>query len=113
MVTVCFFLSSRRRHTRCALVTVVQTCALPICGRRDFAGDADLPALADRLQLHADAVMARRAAALAGAAAAAWLFRADRSEERPVGKGCVRPFRSRLSPDHEKKKRTRYRYASV
>src|SRR3546814_11580543 len=25
-----FFLSSRRRHTRCALVTGVQTCALPI-----------------------------------------------------------------------------------
>src|SRR3546814_15946213 len=43
----CFFFSSRRRHTRCALVTGVQTCALPIsataasatrsrarCGRR-------------------------------------------------------------------------------
>src|SRR3546814_2348369 len=27
--SVCFF-SSRRRHTRCALVTGVQTCALPI-----------------------------------------------------------------------------------
>src|SRR3546814_4511283 len=29
-VIVCFFFSSRRRHTRCALVTGVQTCALPI-----------------------------------------------------------------------------------
>src|SRR3546814_7899506 len=34
-----FFFSSRRRHTRCALVTGVQTCALPIsaaprCGSR-------------------------------------------------------------------------------
>src|SRR3546814_632819 len=28
----CFFFSSRRRHTRCALVTGVQTCALPISG---------------------------------------------------------------------------------
>src|SRR3546814_8166994 len=28
-----FFFSSRRRHTRCALVTGVQTCALPICCR--------------------------------------------------------------------------------
>src|SRR3546814_3689087 len=29
-----FFFSSRRRHTRCALVTGVQTCALPIsCAR--------------------------------------------------------------------------------
>src|SRR3546814_19233302 len=30
------FFSSRRRHTRCALVTGVQTCALPIC-----TGDVD------------------------------------------------------------------------
>src|SRR3546814_120924 len=30
IVFVCFFFSSRRRHTRCALVTGVQTCALPI-----------------------------------------------------------------------------------
>src|SRR3546814_2426750 len=29
-MTFCFFFSSRRRHTRCALVTGVQTCALPI-----------------------------------------------------------------------------------
>src|SRR3546814_2809573 len=28
-----FFFSSRRRHTRCALVTGVQTCALPICSK--------------------------------------------------------------------------------
>src|SRR3546814_8809265 len=28
-----FFFSSRRRHTRCALVTGVQTCALPILKR--------------------------------------------------------------------------------
>src|SRR3546814_6571034 len=28
---IVFFFSSRRRHTRCALVTGVQTCALPIC----------------------------------------------------------------------------------
>src|SRR3546814_3734380 len=30
---MCFFFSSRRRHTRCALVTGVQTCALPISAR--------------------------------------------------------------------------------
>src|SRR3546814_3049779 len=29
IIFICFF-SSRRRHTRCALVTGVQTCALPI-----------------------------------------------------------------------------------
>src|SRR3546814_10266817 len=34
IVDILFFISSRRRHTRCALVTGVQTCALPIsaCG---------------------------------------------------------------------------------
>src|SRR3546814_3873502 len=30
LLSVVFFFSSRRRHTRCALVTGVQTCALPI-----------------------------------------------------------------------------------
>src|SRR3546814_3619386 len=30
MLFLLFFFSSRRRHTRCALVTGVQTCALPI-----------------------------------------------------------------------------------
>src|SRR3546814_10586149 len=43
-----FFFSSRRRHTRCALVTGVQTCALPISvvvrgGRIDAVG-ADVKA---------------------------------------------------------------------
>src|SRR3546814_5645284 len=32
--SICFFFSSRRRHTSCALVTGVQTCALPISRRR-------------------------------------------------------------------------------
>src|SRR3546814_4048877 len=39
-----FFFSSRRRHTRCALVTGVQTCALPILSRNTLwvgAVDAD------------------------------------------------------------------------
>src|SRR3546814_3012629 len=30
-VLIMVFFSSRRRHTRCALVTGVRTCALPIC----------------------------------------------------------------------------------
>src|SRR3546814_8491248 len=33
-----FFFSSRRRHTRCALVTGVQTCALPITRPERFIG---------------------------------------------------------------------------
>src|SRR3546814_4692659 len=38
-----FFFSSRRRHTRCALVTGVQTCALPIyeLARHEGKGDED------------------------------------------------------------------------
>src|SRR3546814_2803839 len=43
-VFVLFFFSSRRRHTRCALVTGVQTCALPILVVVDY--DL-LPAAAD------------------------------------------------------------------
>src|SRR3546814_12646256 len=35
-----FVFSSRRRHTSCALVTGVQTCALPICGL--YLSDDDL-----------------------------------------------------------------------
>src|SRR3546814_2905540 len=41
-----FFFSSRRRHTRCALVTGVQTCALPIC--------ADRAAAAQQRRVHPD-----------------------------------------------------------
>src|SRR3546814_15715623 len=33
MLSLFFFFSSRSRHTRCALVTGVQTCALPISKR--------------------------------------------------------------------------------
>src|SRR3546814_8422652 len=37
----CFFFSSRRRHTRCALVTGVQTCALPIYSKARAASPDD------------------------------------------------------------------------
>src|SRR3546814_3432966 len=43
-MSFCFF-SSRRRHTRCALVTGVQTCALPIC-LLDWIRDASAQASA-------------------------------------------------------------------
>src|SRR3546814_221681 len=39
-VVYLFFFSSRRRHTRCALVTGVQTCALPIFDRK--SGEATI-----------------------------------------------------------------------
>src|SRR3546814_5693378 len=37
-----FFFSSRRRHTRCALVTGVQTCALPILFNAQAAREESL-----------------------------------------------------------------------
>src|SRR3546814_6365388 len=37
-----FFFSSRRRHTRCALVTGVQTCALPIWSKRQMEQSTQL-----------------------------------------------------------------------
>src|SRR3546814_19818840 len=83
---LCFVFSSRRRHTRCALVTGVQTCALPICHRAlgccDIPGGGDVPGLRHRDERS----------------------RRDRSEERRVGKECVSTCRSRWSPYHSKKK---------
>src|SRR3546814_3764158 len=75
---VFFFFSSRRRHTRCALVTGVQTCALPIC-HPQLLGRG----LADRR---------------AGVTFVECLV--ERSEERRVGKECVSTCRSRWSPYH-------------
>src|SRR3546814_18713489 len=92
------FLSSRRRYTICALVTGVQTCAIPICTKR-------------RLMV-------------ARASFTAWIFQLPclptpaqpgnerghrchcqqvRSEERRVGKECVSTCRSRGVPYHDKK----------
>src|SRR3546814_5412389 len=47
-----FFFSSRRRHTRCALVTGVQTCALPIwlCDGRGIVVFGQSVAVAELLE---------------------------------------------------------------
>src|SRR3546814_1824710 len=45
-----FFFSSRRRHTRCALVTGVQTCALPISGPPEQRDSTD-PSTASHTRL--------------------------------------------------------------
>src|SRR3546814_9908777 len=48
-IFVFFFFSSRRRHTRCALVTGVQTCALPISGFRGSVRLSEAPLITSKM----------------------------------------------------------------
>src|SRR3546814_1162017 len=50
-----FFFSSRRRHTRCALVTGVQTCALPIALAQRLAAHVAKVVLSGRSRTHGEA----------------------------------------------------------
>src|SRR3546814_5554651 len=102
------FFSSRRRHTSCALVTGVQTCALPILPRieRNIALDQ---AARVRLAERQGTWLPRRASGPAHNVSAIHLSRATtgfteivrldatslRSEERREGKECVSTCRSR------------------
>src|SRR3546814_2989372 len=90
----CFFFSSRRRHTICALVTGVQTCALPIYmtvlyGLR-YGVKAAAPIGIFGTFLGVTFLNCNRH----------YLSQlvAGRSEERRVGKECVSTCRSRWSP---------------
>src|SRR3546814_4784123 len=96
-----FFFSSRRRHTRCALVTGVQTCALPICYNRATPCCFTRTCCTDQkptfLTVPAGPLfryMSRRAIR------PTTKKRIPRSEERRVGKECVSTCRSRGSPYH-------------
>src|SRR3546814_5494357 len=102
-----FFFSSRRRHTRCALVTGVQTCALPICiinvGRLDLADavDRDIVEIEPRSKGEAgkDRKLVRGIDAVdVEARVRLGIAKPLRSEERRVGKECVSTCRSRWSP---------------
>src|SRR3546814_10206474 len=113
-----FFFSSRRRHTRCALVTGVQTCALPICRveidmevKRDAVQphqQTRQPASlivddwADRHRPATHALLMRilRKRYAQGHQAARTRRGKHRSEERRGGKECDSTFRSRWSPYH-------------
>src|SRR3546814_14049309 len=125
-----FFFSSRIRHTRCALVTGVQTCALPISTKGPntswviWADRIEGP-WSDPVDLHLpDHIDPGHAV---GEDGSRWLFlsggdrvrlsddglsRIDEPEhvydpwstaERSVGKEDVSTVRSRWSRDHEKK----------
>src|SRR3546814_2474819 len=91
------FFSSRRRHTRCALVTGVQTCALPILPF--FAEDVTLPDMrfASMVPDTPGNFRTKEAQKLPRTG------QFYRSEERRVGKECVSTCRSRLSPYHYNK----------
>src|SRR3546814_12846881 len=115
-----FFFSSRRRHTRCALVTGVQTCALPIFFAGSVAGlgggltwvrvsDTQITGSdGARLVVTLDLVRAGNSATVTATLDDNYdshpgLNLDDlRSEERRVGKECVRTCRSRWSPYHYK-----------
>src|SRR3546814_8343929 len=95
---LCFFFSSRRRHTRCALVTGVQTCALPICCLSSAR-------MVRKLLFHPLQGSSGRLPPCCITAVKKLLRRAARgpllrSEERRVGKECVSTCRSRWSPYH-------------
>src|SRR3546814_7484165 len=99
---VSFFFSSRGRHTSCALVPGVQTCALPIFERMVEAGTFWVPSLVYVWSL-LELGMGKRF----GASPEIYehvrkmLPRAqERSDESRVGKECVRTCRSRGAPYH-------------
>src|SRR3546814_20883041 len=104
-------LSSRRRHTRCALVTGVQTCALPIYfapeGQAAAATVTGRPIAQDRTKPASFEEISARSARLKVMQEFKDLVLFDteshRSEERRVGKECVSTCSSRWSPYHYKK----------
>src|SRR3546814_3166229 len=102
-----FFFSSRRRHTRCALVTGVQT----VCSS-DLAAELYLHPRTLQRRLRAMGLSfegikdeSRREVAMryigdGGASLKRLAEILGRSEERRVGKECVSTCRSRWSPYH-------------
>src|SRR3546814_12039716 len=90
------FFSRRRRNTRCALVTGVQTCALPIYGFGAYV--AFLPA-----EKKGVVILANKHFPIEARIRLAYLI-LRRSEERRVGKEGVSTCRSRWSPSNSKKK---------
>src|SRR3546814_6427555 len=102
LIVFFFCFSSRRRHTRCALVTGVQTCALPILQQVEAA----VAVIVMDDQFAVDDAVATRQREQRLAQAGQFFCPVDaiarddaRSEERRVGKECVSTCRSRWSPD--------------
>src|SRR3546814_3031425 len=105
------FFSSRRRHTRCALVTGVQTCALRSVAENAVRKESK-SANFERGCRSTFSTVAHCSGLSEGKTnlPSSSFFEGSevltvRSEERRVGKECVSTCRSRWSPDHKKKKR--------
>src|SRR3546814_5202366 len=95
-----FFFSSRRRHTRCALVTGVQTCALPIYW--DSIGNASVEGAVDGIapSQGSQQALLDTDGGMDVEDIEDFFNLPHRSEERRVGKECVSTCRSRWSPYH-------------
>src|SRR3546814_20569993 len=121
-----FFFSSRRRHTRCALVTGVQTCALPISSaveaRYSLEVTSDAAAGKNRstqrgtARLQPGTRVILITMTLGNVSHGNWSAKLlvepstrepyqqiRRSEESRVGKECVSTCRYRWAPYHTKK----------
>src|SRR3546814_12233899 len=97
-----FFFSSRRRHTRSALVTGVQTCALPIYENTSTTQKLPITTyITPRLQISTSVPYVLSSRISGAVYPIVPVF--GRSEERRVGKECVSTCRSRWSPYHYKK----------
>src|SRR3546814_8682280 len=71
-----FFFSSRRRHTRCALVTGVQTCALPISlwsQKQAIAYEVALEAINDVIAGYSDQIALEQTHPAPNTARITWL----------------------------------------
>src|SRR3546814_9361298 len=112
LISCFFFFSSRRRHTRCALVTGVQTCALPILGVESMSAPCRARHVsrsgATHMKFFVDTADTAEIRDLAesglvdGVTTNPSLIHKSgrkflRSEERRVGKECVSTCRSRWS----------------
>src|SRR3546814_7715039 len=96
-----FFFSSRIRHTRCALVTGVQTCALPIYRKFYLFYLRDLARNGRFIRFFGEVVaLIRRGDRGLFRWREGMRYLPRRSEERRVGKECVSTCRSRWSPYH-------------
>src|SRR3546814_16789560 len=102
VVVIVFFFSSRRRHTICALVTGVQTCALPIwqrgAARRQLNFQRVVGATAGGVAVGFGEPVGRNRALDAPFDQREAIVFGNSSAERSVGRECVSPWRSRWAP---------------